>query len=225
MAHIRMFVGALVGGLGFAAAAAAQPPVAVVEEVTGKIPGIEFMDYVTPGTVIRLGPQDVVVLGYMTSCLQERITGGVVTVGREQSTVENGKLYRQRVDCNSNQTQLAEPVQGQSAATVFRNMAPDQQGVRQPYVTIYGRSPLVEVDRPGTLVIERLDRKGERHQLAIDGKSLVRGKFYDLAEARKELVPGVVYEASLGTRRAVFKVDLNGRSGATPVIGRLLRLE
>jgi hypothetical protein len=225
MKSIRTLAAALVGGLGFAAAAAAQPPVAVIEEITGKIPGIEFMDYVTPGTVIQLGPQDVLVLGYMTSCLQERIIGGLVTVGREQSTVEQGKLYRQKVDCDSSQAQLAEPVQGQSAATVFRNIGPDQQGTRPAYITIYGRSPLVEVDRPGTLVIERLDRKGERHQVAIDGKSLVRGKFYDLAEARKELAPGVVYEASLGTRRVVFKIDPNGRSGATPVIGRLLRLE
>ena len=34
----------------------AKRPVAVVEEVKGKVIGVEFMDYVTPGTVIKLGP-------------------------------------------------------------------------------------------------------------------------------------------------------------------------
>jgi hypothetical protein len=32
--------------------AAAQAPVAIVEEVKGKVTGAEFMDYVAPGAVI-----------------------------------------------------------------------------------------------------------------------------------------------------------------------------
>ena len=56
-------------------------PVAVVEKVTGKVVGVEFMDYVTPGKVVKLGPQGSIVLEYMTSCWRETITGGTVVVG------------------------------------------------------------------------------------------------------------------------------------------------
>jgi hypothetical protein len=38
--------------------AAAQSPAAVVEDVAGSVPGVQFMDYVDPGQVIRLGARD-----------------------------------------------------------------------------------------------------------------------------------------------------------------------
>ncbi|MFZ2160208.1 MAG: hypothetical protein WAV72_29380, partial [Bradyrhizobium sp.] len=58
----------LIGVIGFAGAAAAQAPVAVVEEVQGNVTGAEFMDYVAQGKVIKLGQGGSVVLGYMKSC-------------------------------------------------------------------------------------------------------------------------------------------------------------
>ena len=64
---------------GFAAGA----PVALVEDVTGA-PGVEFMDYVEVGKIIPLNAQDSVVLDYLYSCVRETITGGVITVGKEQ---------------------------------------------------------------------------------------------------------------------------------------------
>ena len=42
---------------GLATSAAAQVPVAIVEDVQGKVVGVEFMDYVAPGKVIKLGPK------------------------------------------------------------------------------------------------------------------------------------------------------------------------
>ena len=54
--------------LALAGTASAQSPVAVVEEVQGKVTGAEFMDYVTPKTVIKLGAGGSVVLSYMKSC-------------------------------------------------------------------------------------------------------------------------------------------------------------
>ena len=44
---------AVVGSVGFTALAAAQAPVAVVEDVQGPVTGAEFMDYVAPGKVIK----------------------------------------------------------------------------------------------------------------------------------------------------------------------------
>src|ERR1700732_5441633 len=79
---------AVVGFIGFTGVAAAQAPVAVVEDVQGKVTGAEFMDYVAPGAVIKLGPAGKVVLSYMKSCWRETITGlGTVIVGAEDSMV------------------------------------------------------------------------------------------------------------------------------------------
>src|SRR6202051_3606612 len=59
---MKRIVAAFVGFIGFTGLAAAQAPVAVVEDVQGKVTGAEFMDYVAPGAVIKLGPGSTVVL-------------------------------------------------------------------------------------------------------------------------------------------------------------------
>ncbi len=91
---MRIILGAAAMAALWIGSAGAQTPVAVVEDVTGNPAGIEFMDYVSAGKVIRLGPKDAVVLGYMKSCWRETITGGTVTVGEEQSTVVDGRIQR-----------------------------------------------------------------------------------------------------------------------------------
>ena len=48
--------------------ASAQSPSAVVEEVGAGVAGVQLMDYVEPGQVIRLGAANRLVLGYLTSC-------------------------------------------------------------------------------------------------------------------------------------------------------------
>ena len=65
----------VVGVMGFAGSATAQSPVAVVEEVQGNVTGAEFMDYVVPGKVIKLGQGASIVVGYMKSCRRETING------------------------------------------------------------------------------------------------------------------------------------------------------
>lgn len=214
---------ALAAVLGLIVPAAAEAPVAVVEDVKGKVTGAEFMDYVAPGTRIELGSRGSIVLGYMTSCRRETITGGTVTVGAEQSTVDHGKVERAVVDCDAGHIQLTEREASQSAATVFRNLKPTDQPV-PPQITLYGRSPVVETSGAGTLLIERIDQPGERHDVALGGGSLVRGRFCDLAKAHIELTPGATYLATLGAHRIVFKVDARAPPGPTPIIGRLLRL-
>jgi len=55
------------------------------EDARGSPANVEFIDYVSVGKVIRLGPSQSVVLGYLTSCWREIIAGGTVTVGHGQS--------------------------------------------------------------------------------------------------------------------------------------------
>ena len=212
-----IFLACAAAGTLCVATAAAEALVAVVEEVIGKIPGVEFMDYVESGRVIRLGPRDSIVLGYMTSCRRETITGGTVIVGRDQSTVELGKVERARVDCDAGRIQPTDRQARHGGATVLRSAVPP--------ITLHSRSPLVEVSGPGILVIESLDQTSERRAFALTEANLVRGRFYDFAKAGKVLIPGSVYAASFEGKKVVFKIDEQAKAGATPIVGRLLRID
>jgi hypothetical protein len=178
--------------------ALAQAPVAVVEDVRGQPAGVEFMDYVAAGKVIRLGPKDVLVLGYLKSCWRETITGGTVTVGEVQSSVQRGKVDRTQVECDGARAKVGAREGTQSAATVFRSIRRDAPPAKAP-ATVYGQSPVIEVaDARGALLIERLDETAPRIELGVAGEALLRDRFFDLARAGVVLVPGGSYAASLG---------------------------
>jgi len=206
----------------------AQSPAAIVEDVKGKVTGAEFMDYVTPGTVIKLGADGTVVLGYMSSCVRETIRGGVAIVGTDESRTSLGEVSREKVDCDGKRAQLAPAQATQSAATTFRSLDPSKQKATTASVSaqpvIYGLSPVIEIAKPGKIVIERIDRPGEKFEANLTAKMLVKGRFYDLAAAGKSLAAGGTYAATAGSQRKEFKVDAAARSGASPIVGRLVRL-
>ena len=221
---MRSLIGAAVGAFCLVAPAAAETPAAIVEDVQGKVDGIELMDYVAPGKVIKLGPKATVVLGYLKSCWRETITGGVVLVGAEESAVQLGDVQRIKVPCDAKAAQLSEREANQSAATTFRTVRSDSKSAPAKLPTLYGVSPLVEAKSGGVLTIERID--GNEAQLSIALKNnLVRGKFYDFARDGKALTPGGTYLAKLGSRRFTFQVDASATSSPTPIVGRLLRLD
>ena len=209
---------------GLATSAAAEPPVAVVEEVHGKVTGAEFMDYVTPKTVIKLGPTGSIVLSYMTSCRRETITGiGAVIVGTDESLVQFADVKRERVDCDSSRSHETTRETSEVAATVLRTLGSNASAIK-PQLTLYGASPLVEARGRGTLLIERVDLTGERQQIDLNGNQL-KGKFFDFAGANRTLTPGGTYLATFGTSKVVFRIDSLAKPGQTPIIGRLLRME
>jgi hypothetical protein len=219
---MKTIFAAMIGLIGFTGLAAAQPPVAVVEDVQGPVSGVEFMDYVVPGKVIKLGQGGTVVLGYIKSCWRETITGiGTVIVGNEDSMVHLGEAKTSKVACDAAHSQLIDQETGESAATVVRSL--DEKGSTR--FTLYGLSPVIETTGRGKLVVERLDTKGERYDVNLTPASLVRGKFYDFAKTGRALQPGGIYQVSQGPLKAVFLVDRNAQSGATPIIGRLVRLQ
>lgn len=205
--------------------ARADAPVAVVEDITGKPAGVEFMDYVEPGKVITLAPNESIVLGYLKSCWRETIRGGTVTVGAEQSDVSGGTVDRAKVGCDGGKMELAAAQSKQSAAMVFRK-APGPNTPPKPQFKIYGRSPVVELRGGGMLVIERVDvPSGDRMEIAIAPANLVRGAFYDLAKNGRSLKPGGIYRAKVGDQQIVFEIDAAAKDGAEPVAGRLLRFQ
>ena len=214
---------AFVGLVGFTGLAAAQAPVAVVEDVQGPVTGAEFMDYVAPGKVIKLGPAGTIVLGYMKSCRRETISGvGTVIVGNDESMVHLGEVNAGKTDCDTNRPRMSNRQTGDSAAMVVRNL---DEGTPRTTFTLYGLSPVIETTGRGRLLVERLDVKGERYDVDLAKASMVRGKFYDFAKSGTALKPGGVYAASLGTKKVVFLVDSQAGPSPASIIGRLVRLE
>lgn len=212
---MKSLLAAFVGFVGFTGLAAAQAPVAVVEEVQGKVTGAEFMDYVAPGAVIKIGPAGMVVLGYMKSCWRETITGvGTVIVGAEESMVHLSKVKAGKVECNSSHSQLIDRAVSESAATVVRSV--DGMRSMSPQLTLHGLSPVVETTGRGTLVVERLDVTGERYDVNLTAASVVRGKFYDFAKTRTNLKPGGTYAAESGLAEDCFLDRSSSRARSDP---------
>jgi hypothetical protein len=95
----------------------------VVEQVNGNVVEVEFMDYVRPGKVIKLGSNGSIVLGYMKSCWRETITGGTVVIGAEQSLVHLSEVQRVKIDCDRQGQPLSKRPR-EVAGAVFRTLIP-----------------------------------------------------------------------------------------------------
>lgn len=208
----------------------AQTPVAIVEEVKGKIPGLEAMDYLVSGQTFRLSQDCSVAIDYLKSCVRETIRGGEVEIGTEQSTVVEGLVQRGRVECDA-QDMMATPGQALDATGfVLRGSStpneelPTVPRAPAPQFTLYGSAPLIELSGAGPLVIARIDVKGEYLKFDVDQDNLMRGRFLDLAAAGQSLTPGGVYAARWQKRLIVFTIDPSAKPGATPLLGKLLRL-
>ncbi len=226
MAAIRLLA-LVVSAWALGSPVSAQPSSAIVEEVVGNPSGVEFMDYVEPGRVIRLGPGDSIVLSYLNSCLREAIRGGAVKVGVDQSesVSPSAVIERTKVDCEAGKMLRAVGQNSDVASLVVRGEArPKLRATPAPEFTLYGSSPMIELRGGGRLVIARLDKSGEYIALTIEPKQLVRGAFFDFARDGESLTAGGVYGARWNRRLTVFKVDPDAKPGQTPIVGRLLRL-
>ncbi len=208
-----------------AAVALAQAPAALVEDVAGRVTDVEVMDYVETGKTIRLGTDGSIVLGYLNSCWRESIRGGTVRVGTEQSEVTNGTVERAQVNCNGGRMRLTAEQASKSGVMMFRvpPLLLEQPTGPQPQYWLYGLSPVIEVKESGTLLVERIDQPGERHEVAIGKEQGRRSRFYDFAKENRTLAAGGTYRASIGAQEIVFKVDHFAKPGRAPIVSRLLR--
>ena len=213
------------GLLALASPAAAESPVALVEEVQGKVTGAEFMDYVTPKAVIKIDDGGSIVISYMNSCQREKIAGGTVIVGTEESVVHLADVQRERTDCDSKQSHATTRATSGVAAAVLRSVDNSKvASLPEPQLTLYGASPFVEAKGRGKLILKRLDLVGERQQIDLGGTQL-KGRFFDFASENVALIPGGLYAATFKSSQIVFRVDPQAKPGATPIVGRLLRVE
>jgi hypothetical protein len=228
MAHKSLILTAaiaLLAGVAQASARDAAPkvPTALVEDVKSGTAGVEFMDYVGSGQIIKLGPHDTLVLSYLQSCEQETITGGTVVVGAERSDVKGGQVVRSTAPCDGGKVRLSEAEASKSAASAFRVQSADTE------ITLYARAPALAFPKmlpsdDRTLVIRRVDRPGESHTIKLSDASAAIG-FFDLAKINLNLQSGGVYMASLGGQNVPFRIDADAKSGPAPIASRLLRFE
>ena len=211
--------------------ASAQTPVALVEDVKGQVAGLEVMDYLVAGRTFRLGPDETVVIDYLNSCVRETIKGGTVKIGVKQSEVESGAVERGKVDCDAAKMMTTSGQVVDNAGYIFRESGAAKESLPKiarapdPQFTLYGLSPLIELDGSGPLVIGRLDKKGEYYELNIDQDKLLRRRFLDFATDGKSLTAGGVYGVRWKKRLIVFRIDEAALPGQAPILGRLLRLD
>jgi len=197
---------------------AAAEEVALVEDIAAASTGVQFMDYLSTGQVIRLRAGEKIVIDYLRSCLRETIAGGTVTIGAAESLVAGGQIHREKVECDGGRMMLTAEQASKSGVMVFRKVSPKPQSS----LTLYGASPLIDLKGGGKVVFERLDRAGDSRVVDIvPGK--VRSPPYDGAKHDLALAPGGTYRATAGAKELVFRVAESAKPGPSPIVGRLLR--
>lgn len=205
--------------------ARAAEPVAIIEDVQGRITGGDVLDELPSGAVLVLSPGASVKIGYLKSCLSETITGGRVTIGDQSSAVDGGVARREKVECDGGRMKLTAEQAGASGVLVFRKLgaAPVVASV-SPGLTVFSRTPVILTLAPGMLRVERVDAKEAPFELPAKPRPGKHGADLDLAEAGKPLTPGGVYRVSLGDASVIFRVDANATSAPGALIGRMVRL-
>src|SRR5690349_19235079 len=203
------------------ASAQAAAPAALVEDVSAGVKGVEAFDYVSAGKQIQLGSAGKLVLGYLASCLEETITGGIVTVGTDQSSVSGGSVDRKTVACAGKSMQLTAEQSGKSGGLVFRKApstgattAPAPSADRPRMMPIAG--PVIALPKPGRLTIVRVDTSAVPVTLDLPAKPV------DLGKRGVRLAPGGTYQANYGANSVTFQIDAQSTADASP-LARLIR--
>lgn len=193
-------------------------PVAIVEDVSSADAGVELFDYLNEGHNIELGEDDQLVIGYLSSCRRETITGGSVTVGSERSEVVGGTVSRDLVQCDGGHLQLNDAQSEESGVLVLRKPPKSASGtLPEVALTIYGTMPIFRLAAPAEqLTVFRLDRSDPPVIVSASGI------WVDLGD--HELRRGGLYRAVAADRDIVFRVDRFARKGDQPLLSRLVPL-
>ncbi len=186
-------------------------PVAIVEEVSVGAP-VNSFSYLREGQVIELGAKTEIVISYLESCVQERLRGGVVTIGREQSHLEGGHRSTRVLGCRGATAELARS-EAEGGAVLVMRKPPSPQ----PELLLASTSPLIAPRSPTDLVrVERLDRSEPALTFPL------RSGVVDLAALGTKLDRGGIYRIKAGAASIVVKISANAQPGDGPILLRLL---
>ncbi len=192
----------LLGGLAGGFALAASKRVAIVDQGAAASAGIQEFDQLAEGTEFSLGAGETIVIGYLTSCVVETITGGKVVIGAKQSEVTGGEVSRTEVKCAEPRLVLT-AAEAQESATIAFRPAPSLRHV-------FTRTPLLLGSKSQPLFVEIV---------AADTNQIVRklqsdnGRI-DLAAEKVELEPGKTYLIKSGDREPLtIEIDPAAKAG------------
>lgn len=188
--------------------------VAIVEDTSGKVAGVEPLDLLRAGQKIALNSDQGLIISYLNSCQRESIRGGNVTIGKAQSDVTGGEIARKRVPCDPAALDLTAEQANQSATLVFRQ-PPIDAGVK--FVTNTQR-PLVIAPGLKKIIVEdvREGRKETWSVKVIDGVA-------DLTAGRGTLDKGGRYRLTGGAKTLVFQVGKEATDAPLFLLNRVIR--
>ena len=115
---------------------------AIVEDLSPGMSDIGLFEYLSPGTEVNLADGDWLKLGYLHSCIQETITGGMVRIGEDQSIVTGGVVERRTVECDGGNLQLTSDQSERAGVAVMRK----GEGGVEVALTVHGLSPYFRID-------------------------------------------------------------------------------
>lgn len=191
-------------------------PVAIVEEVSPGLKGVSALSFMEPGEKIYLESEEMIVLGYFRSCLREKVQGGTITIGQDQSEVDNGLISRFKLDCSGGSLALAADQAVHSAAIALRDIDFDAE----PAITVFDISPVLHMPKSGRVVIKRIDEFGERYKVRLPKSD--RRTVLDLASEKIELTPGGIYMVSVGGLATTFKVSEDAGNNQEVLLDRIV---
>ena len=196
-------------------------PVAIVEDVSEEVITPQFMDIVEEGQVIILETGQSITLGFLSSCKREIITGGTVTVGRDESQVSGGLVERELVDCDGGDLQLSKGQKESAGVIVFRKVPTKGSKKHKPQRILYGVSPMIKLlgvkaSKSVTMTLDRVDGVEESYVINVT-EGVV-----DLLKKNIRLEPGGLYVAAVGDHNVVFRISPLANSKDNSVLSRLL---
>lgn len=199
-------LGGLAGGVAGTALAAGKR-VALVEQGANAAAGIQEFSLLREGTEFTLGAGETMIIGYMTSCLRETITGGKVTIGAKQSEVAGGKVAREEVKCAEPRLALTADESQESATIAFRGQVKH----------IFTQTPVLLASKSLRITVTSVEDEKSQDFEPVDGR-------VDLAAAKLALQPGKTYRIK-GDQTVLLEIDPAATAGTGSPLERAVLID
>jgi hypothetical protein len=207
-------VAVLVLASGGGIAVAQDKTVAIVEDTSGKVVGVEPLDLLRTGREIVLTADSGLIVSYLNSCQRENIRGGKVVIGEAQSDVKGGEVSRRRVPCDAAALNLTPEQANQSATLVFRE-PPKEQGID---FLLNTRQPIVIAPGVAEVTLEQLEKTTSVRKVKVE-KGIA-----DLTADRGLLDQGGLYRLTAGDKVITFRVGKEATDNPMPILQRAIRI-
>lgn len=195
-------------------AAAQDKTVAIVEDTSGNVVGVEPLDLLRLGREIELSPDSGLIISYLNSCQRENIRGGKIVIGDVQSEVTGGEVSRRRVPCDAAALNLTPEQANQSATLIFRK-PPQEKDIDFLLTTL---QPIVIAPDVSEVTLEQLE-----HKQSVRKVKVVKG-IADLTAEHGLLDQGGLYRLTAGDKVIKFRVGKEATDNPMPILQRAIRL-